>query len=73
MSDVEALPVAISVPMAAQLLSLSSSSHRFAASCDLSSRRVGDRIYVVTSRRATFHQGRRQSRMTWADLERDGD
>jgi hypothetical protein len=37
MSDFDALPAASSVPMAAQLLGLSSSSHRFAASCDLPS------------------------------------
>ena len=58
MSDFETLPALISVPKAAQILGLSrASAYRFAASGDLPTRRLGGRIYVVTSRLATFIKG----------------
>jgi predicted DNA-binding transcriptional regulator AlpA len=58
MADLEALPALISVPKAAQLLGLSrASAYRFAASGDLPTRRLGGRVYVVTSRLAAFING----------------
>lgn len=58
MSDFEALPALISVPKAAQLLGLSrASAYRFAASGDLPIRRLGGRVYVVSSRLAAFVNG----------------
>jgi Prophage CP4-57 regulatory protein (AlpA). len=58
MSEFDTLPALISVPKAAQLLGLSrASAYRFAASGDLPTRRLGGRIYVVTSRLATFIKG----------------
>ena len=58
MSDFEALPALISVPRAAQILGLSrASAYRFAASGDLPIRRLGGRVYVVTSRLAAFING----------------
>ena len=58
MSDFEGLPALISVPKAAQILGLSrASAYRFAASGDLPTRRLGGRVYVVTSRLASFING----------------
>jgi predicted DNA-binding transcriptional regulator AlpA len=58
MSEFEALPALISVPKAAQLLGLSrTSAYRFAASGDLPTRRLGARVYVVTSRLMAFING----------------
>lgn len=58
MSDFEELPALISVPKAAQILGLSrASAYRFAASGDLPTRRLGGRVYVVTSRLASFING----------------
>ncbi|HEY5181295.1 MAG TPA: helix-turn-helix domain-containing protein [Dermatophilaceae bacterium] len=58
MSEFDTLPALLSVPKAAQLLGLSrASAYRFAASGDLPTRRLGGRIYVVTSRLATFIKG----------------
>ena len=58
MSEFEALPALISVPKAAQLLGLSrASAYRFAASGDLPTRRLGARVYVVTSRLMAFING----------------
>jgi len=58
MSDFESLPALISVPKAAQLLGLSrASAYRFAASGDLPTRRLGGRVYVVTSRLVAFING----------------
>ncbi|HEY8651848.1 MAG TPA: helix-turn-helix domain-containing protein [Dermatophilaceae bacterium] len=58
MSDFEELPALISVPKAAQLLGLSrASAYRFAASGDLPTRRLGGRVYIVTSRLAAFVNG----------------
>lgn len=48
----------ISVPKAAQILGLSrASAYRFAASGDLPTRRLGGRVYVVTSRLVSFING----------------
>jgi predicted DNA-binding transcriptional regulator AlpA len=53
--DVETLPALISVPRAAELIGLSrASAYRFAASGDLPTRRLGGRVYVVTSRLMSF-------------------
>ena len=58
MSDFEELPALISVPKAAQLLGLSrASAYRFAASGELPTRRLGGRVYIVTSRLAAFVNG----------------
>ncbi|MHB1474083.1 MAG: helix-turn-helix domain-containing protein [Dermatophilaceae bacterium] len=58
MVDFDALPALISVPKAAQLLGLSrASAYRFAASGDLPIRRLGGRVYVVTSRLVAFING----------------
>ncbi len=58
MAEFEALPALISVPKAAQLLGLSrASAYRFAASGDLPTRRLGGRVYVVTSRLVAFING----------------
>jgi predicted DNA-binding transcriptional regulator AlpA len=58
MVDFDALPALISVPKAAQLLGLSrASAYRFAASGDLPTRRLGGRVYVVSSRLASFVNG----------------
>jgi predicted DNA-binding transcriptional regulator AlpA len=58
MSEFEALPALISVPKAAQLLGLSrASAYRFAASGDLPTRRLGARVFVVTSRLVAFING----------------
>lgn len=58
MSDFEELPALISVPKAAQLRGLSrASAYRFAASGDLPTRRLGGRVYIVTSRLAAFVNG----------------
>ena len=55
MTDFEELPVLISVPKAAQILGLSrASAYRFAASGDLPTRRLGGRVYIVTSRLVAF-------------------
>ncbi len=58
MAEFEALLALISVPKAAQLLGLSrASAYRFAASGDLPTRRLGGRVYVVTSRLVAFING----------------
>jgi predicted DNA-binding transcriptional regulator AlpA len=58
MSEFEALPALISVPKAAQILGLSrTSAYRFAASGDLPTRRLGARVFVVTSRLVAFING----------------
>jgi len=58
MADLEALPALISVPKAAQILGLSrASAYRFAASGDLPTRRLGGRVYGVTSRLVAFING----------------
>jgi predicted DNA-binding transcriptional regulator AlpA len=58
MVDFDALPALISVPKAAKLLGLSrASAYRFAASGDLPIRRLGGRVYVVTSRLVAFING----------------
>ena len=58
MPDFEELPALISVPKAAKLLGLSrASAYRFAASGDLPIRRLGGRVYVVTSRLVAFING----------------
>jgi predicted DNA-binding transcriptional regulator AlpA len=58
MVDFDALPALISVPKAAQLLGLSrASAYRFAASGDLPIRRLGGRVYVVTTRLVAFING----------------
>lgn len=55
MFNLNELPALISVPKAAQLLGLSrASAYRFASSGDLPTRRLGGRVYVVTSRLAAF-------------------
>ena len=57
-SNFEELPWLISVPKAAQVLGLSrTSAYRFAASGDLPTRRLGGRVYVVTSRLVEFING----------------
>ena len=58
MSDFETLPALISVPKAAQILGLSrASAYRFAASGDLPTRRLGARVYIVTSQLAASING----------------
>ena len=58
MYDFAELPALISVPKAALILGLSrASAYRFAASGDLPTRRLGGRVYVVTSRLASFING----------------
>lgn len=58
MIDFDTLPVLISVPRSAQLLGISrASAYRFAASGDLPVRRLGGRIYVVTSQLKSFIDG----------------
>lgn len=58
MMDVDGLPALISVPKAAQLLGLSrASAYRFAASGELPTRRLGGRVYVITSKLLAFING----------------
>ena len=48
---VEQLPALLTVPRAAELLGISrASAYRYAAAGDLPVRRLGGRVYVVTSR-----------------------
>ena len=57
MSDFDALPAAISVPKGRTAPRLELRLTPFAASCDLPSRRFGDRIYVVTPDSRLFIKG----------------
>lgn len=51
MTDLDVLPVLMSVPRAAELLGISrASAYRYAASGDLPVRRLGGRIYIVRDR-----------------------
>jgi predicted DNA-binding transcriptional regulator AlpA len=48
--DLNSLPLLISVPMAAKILGLSrASAYRLATSGDLPSRRLGNRIFIITA------------------------
>lgn len=58
MIDFDTLPALISVPKSAQLLGISrASAYRFAASGDLPVRRLGGRVFVVSSRLKSFIDG----------------
>jgi len=72
MSDFDALPAAISVPKGRTAPRLELRLTPFAASCDLPSRRFGDRICVVTPPTRDFSSRASARRMTLADPERDG-
>ena len=51
MEALDSLPVLISVPRAAALLGISrASAYRYAESGDLPAKRLGGRVYVVTSK-----------------------
>ena len=58
MTDFDALPAFLSVPRTAKLLGLSrASAYRFAASGALPTRRLGGRVYVITSKLVAFING----------------
>lgn len=58
MTDFDALPALLSVPKTAKLLGLSrASAYRFAASGVLPTRRLGGRVYVITSKLVAFING----------------
>jgi predicted DNA-binding transcriptional regulator AlpA len=58
MTDFDALPALLSVPKTAKLLGLSrASADRFAASGVLPTRRLGGRVYVITSKLVAFING----------------
>lgn len=49
--DLERMPLLLEVPKAAKLLGISrSAAYRLAASGDLPSKRLGGRVYIITSR-----------------------
>ncbi|HEY5784490.1 MAG TPA: helix-turn-helix domain-containing protein [Microlunatus sp.] len=57
-NDLADLPALLSVPRAAAILGLSrASAYRFAAAGDLPCRRLGGRLFVVTSRLEAFLSG----------------
>jgi len=58
MIDFDSLPALLSVPVAAKLLGISrASAYRFAASGDLPTRRLGGRVYVVSTKLQQFIEG----------------
>jgi len=58
MIDFDSLPALLSVPKAAKLLGISrASAYRFATSGDLPTRRLGGRVFVVTSKLQAFIEG----------------
>ncbi|MBO0675861.1 helix-turn-helix domain-containing protein [Mycolicibacterium sp. S2-37] len=55
MNTFDALPLLLPVPQAAKMLGISrASAYRLAAAGELPSRRLGGRIYIVTSELRTF-------------------
>ena len=57
-SELDGLPVFITVPHAAQLLGLKrASAYRLAASGELPAQRLGGRVYIVTARLAALLRG----------------
>lgn len=55
MNSFDALPLLLPVPQAAKMLGISrASAYRLAAAGELPSRRLGGRIYIVTSELRTF-------------------
>jgi len=61
MIDFDSLPALLSVPKAAKLLGISrASAYRFATSGDLPTRRLGGRVFVVTSKLQAFIEGDEQ-------------
>jgi len=58
MIDFDNLPALLSVPAAAKLLGISrASAYRFAASGDLPTRRLGGRVYVISTKLQQFIEG----------------
>jgi len=58
MIDFDSLPALLSVPVAAKLLGISrASAYRFAASGDLPTRRLGGRVYVISTKLQQYIEG----------------
>jgi len=58
MIDFDSLPALLPVPKAAKLIGISrASAYRFATSGDLPTRRLGGRVFVVTSKLQAFIEG----------------
>ena len=63
MIDFDSLPALLPVPKAAKLLGLSrASAYRHAAAGELPTRRLGGRVYVVTSKLQAFIDGEEEVR-----------